>query len=151
VIQWHVLGMYVPAFFTGSLIKRVGERPMLLTGLAFIAAAAWINTGGPELTSYMAGLAVLGVGWNFLFVSCTSLITGTYHTEGEKARVQSANDFLIYGTMILSSFLAGPLEERIGWFELNRAALVVTAAVGVGMLLLMWRERRGAVAVPQVA
>jgi hypothetical protein len=53
--------------------------------------------------------------------------------------------------MILSSFLAGPLEERIGWFELNRAALVVTAAVGVGMLLLMWRERRGAVAVPQVA
>ena len=151
VIQWHVLGMYVPAFFTGSLIKRVGERPMLLTGLAFIAAAAWINTGGPELTSYMAGLAVLGVGWNFLFVSCTSLITGTYHTEGEKARVQSANDFLIYGTMILSSFLAGPLEERIGWFELNRAALVVTAAVGVGMLLLMWRERHGAVAVPQVA
>ena len=92
----------------------------------------------------MAGLAVLGVGWNFLFVSCTSLITGTYHTEGEKARVQSANDFLIYGTMILSSFLAGPLEERIGWFELNRAALVVTAAVGVGMLLLMWRSGRRA-------
>lgn len=151
VIQWHVLGMYVPSFFTGSLIQRVGERPMLLTGLLCIAAATWINTGGTELTSYMTGLAVLGVGWNFLFVSCTSLITGTYRTEGEKARVQSANDFLIYGTMILATFLAGPLEERIGWSALNEAALIVTAAVGAGLLLLMWRERRGARTAAQAA
>jgi MFS family permease len=151
VIQWHVLGMYVPSFFTGSLIQRVGERPMLLTGLVCIAAAAWINTGGTELTTYMTGLAVLGVGWNFLFVSCTALITGTYRTEGEKARVQSANDFLIYGTMILATFLAGPLEERIGWAALNEAALTVTAVVGAGLLLLMWRERRGATAAAQAA
>ena len=99
----------------------------------------------------MTGLAVLGVGWNFLFVSCTSLITGTYRTEGEKARVQSANDFLIYGTMILATFLAGPLEERIGWSALNEAALIVTAAVGAGLLLLMWRERRGARTAAQAA
>ena len=141
VIQWHVLGMYVPSFFTGSLIKRFGERPMLLIGVACLAASAWINTGGTDLLAFMTGLTVLGVGWNFLFVSCTSLITGTYRTEGEKARVQSANDFLIFATMIVSTFSAGPLEERIGWYALNQAALGVTAVVGVALLLLMWRER----------
>jgi MFS family permease len=141
VIQWHVLGMYVPSFFTGSLIKRFGERPMLLIGVACLAASAWINTGGTDLLAFMTGLTVLGVGWNFLFVSCTSLLTGTYRTEGEKARVQSANDFLIFATMIVSTFSAGPLEERIGWYALNQAALLVTAVVGAALLLLMWRER----------
>ena len=142
VIQWHVLGMYVPSFFTGSLIRRFGERPLLLTGVVCIAAAAWINTGGTQLLTFMTGLTVLGVGWNFLFVSCTSLITATYRTEGEKARVQSANDFLIFATMIVSTFSAGPLEERIGWYALNQAALGVAAVVGGALLLLMWRERR---------
>jgi MFS family permease len=142
VIQWHVLGMYIPSFFTGSLIKRFGERPILLAGVVGIAASAWINTGGTHLMAYMTGLTVLGVGWNFLFISCTSLITGTYRTEGEKARVQSANDFLVFATMIVSTFSAGPLEERIGWFALNQAALLVTAVVAVVLLGLMWRERR---------
>jgi MFS family permease len=142
VIQWHVLGMYVPSFFTGSLIKRTGERPILLLGVALIALSAWINTGGTEVFSYMSGLTVLGVGWNFMFVSCTTLLTGVYRTDGERARAQSANDFLVFATMIVSTFAAGPLEERIGWFELNIAALWVTAAVGAALLLLIWRERR---------
>ena len=151
VIQWHVLGMYVPAFFTGSLIKRFGERPMLLAGIMLIGFSAWINIGGTELLSYTLGLTVLGVGWNFLFVSCTTLIADTYRTEGEKARVQSANDFLIYGTVILSTFSAGPLEESIGWFALNEAALVVTAVVGAVLVLLMWKERRSAAVAPKSA
>ena len=141
VIQWHVLGMYVPSFFTGSLIGRVGERPVLFAGIALIAGAALLNLGGTGMSNYMAGLTVLGVGWNFLFISCTSLITGTYRGEAEKARVQSANDFLVYGTMIVSTFSAGPLEERLGWLQLNRAALVVAAVVAVGLALLAWRER----------
>lgn len=141
VIQWHVLGMYVPSFFTGSLIKRFGERPMLLIGVLLLGLSAWINTGGTQLMSYAMGLTVLGVGWNFLFISCTALLTGTYHTEGEKARVQSANDFLIFAIMIVSTFSAGPLEERIGWFALNEAALIVSGAIGLALLLLIWRER----------
>lgn len=141
VIQWHVLGMYVPAFFTGSLIKRVGERPILLLGVLLIGLSAWVNTGGTELMSFMVGLTVLGVGWNFMYVSCTTILTSVYRTDGERARVQSANDFLVFATMIVSTFAAGPLEERIGWLSLNHAAVWVTTAVGVALLLLMWRER----------
>lgn len=140
VIQWHVLGMYVPSFFTGSLIKKFGERPMLLLGVLLLGASAWINMGGTELMSYTVGLAVLGIGWNFLFISCTALLTGTYHTDGEKARVQSANDFLIFATMIVSTFSAGPLEERVGWLALNEMALVAAGIVGLVLLLFMWRE-----------
>lgn len=142
VIQWHVLGMYVPSFFTGSAIGRLGERPVLFAGIGLIAAAAALNAAGTELTHYLTGLTVLGVGWNFLFVGATALITGTYRTEGEKARVQSTNDFLIYATMILSTFGAGPLEERLGWHELNRGALVAAVAVAAALALLAWRERR---------
>ncbi|HJP33320.1 MAG TPA: MFS transporter [Candidatus Latescibacteria bacterium] len=142
VIQWHVLGMYAPAFFTGSLIKRFGERPMLLAGITLIGVSAWINTGGTHLMSYLTGLTVLGLGWNFLFVSCTTLITNCYRTDGERARVQSANDFLIFATMVLATFSAGTLEERIGWLPLNQLALLATAVVGLMLLLLMWREQR---------
>lgn len=142
VIQWHVLGMYVPSFFTGSLVRRVGERPVMFAGILLIGVAALLNLGGPDLSWYMTGLTVLGVGWNFLFVSCTSLITGTYSGEGEKTRVQSANDFLIFATMILSSFSAGALEARIGWHQLNQAALVATALVAAALARLAWRERR---------
>lgn len=142
VIQWHVLGMYVPAFFTGSLIRRVGERPILFLGLGLIGLSTVLNLLGLEVIHYMAGLTVLGVGWNFLFVSCTTLLTGTYDGEAEKAKVQSTNDFLIFATMIVSTFSAGPLEDRIGWFELNQAAAVVTVAVGIVLILLAWREKR---------
>ena len=83
----------------------------------------------------------VGVGWNFLFLSSTSLITSTYSGEGEKTRVQSANDFLIFATMIVASFSAGPLEASIGWHELNRTALMVTGGVASALLVLAWRER----------
>jgi MFS family permease len=92
--------------------------------------------------SYLTGLTVLGLGWNFLFVSCTTLITNCYRTDGERARVQSANDFLIFATMVLATFSAGTLEERIGWLPLNQLALLATAVVGLMLLLLMWREQR---------
>ncbi|MCY3738124.1 MAG: MFS transporter [Gemmatimonadaceae bacterium] len=142
VIQWHVLGMYVPSFFTGSIVQRVGERPVMFAGILLIGVSALVNLGGTEVAWYMTGLTLLGVGWNFLFVSCTSLLTGTYSGEGEKTRVQSANDFLIFATMILSSFSSGALEARIGWYQLNLAALAATALVAATLAGLAWRERR---------
>ncbi|MEE2659030.1 MAG: MFS transporter [Candidatus Latescibacterota bacterium] len=140
VIQWHVLGMYVPSFFTGHLIRWLGERTIMFAGVALLATAAWLNLAGTAVANYMAGLAVLGVGWNFLFISCTSILIGTYRGEGEKARVQSMNDFFIFVTMILTTFWAGPLEARVGWHELNRLVLGVVGAVALLMVALRVRE-----------
>ena len=143
VIQWHVLGMYVPSFFTGSLIRRVGERPILFLGIALIGLSTALNLLGIEVVYYMAGLAVLGVGWNFLFIASTTILTGTYAGEGEKAKVQSMNDFLIFSTMIVATFSAGVLENKIGWFGLNQAAAGVVVVVTVLLAMLCWQERRG--------
>ncbi|MBT4098004.1 MAG: MFS transporter [Gemmatimonadetes bacterium] len=142
VIQWHVLGMYVPSFFTGSLIRRFGERPILFFGVALIGLSTALNLLGLEVIHYMAGLAVLGVGWNFLFIASTTILTGTYEGEAEKAKVQSTNDFLIFATMIVATFSSGALENRIGWFALNQAAAVVTAVVAIALAMLVWRERK---------
>ncbi|MGY8823902.1 MAG: MFS transporter [Candidatus Latescibacterota bacterium] len=139
VIQWHVLGMFVPSFFTGHLVKRFGERLIMAVGLALLAASALTNLGGVALHNYVVGLTLLGLGWNFLFVGSTSLLATTYRPE-EKARVQSANDFLIYGLMVLTTFGAAPLEQAVGWEMLNKMALPLLAAIAA----LMWHFNRQA-------
>ena len=144
VIQWHVLGMYVPAFFTGHLIRRFGEIRIMLAGLGLNLLAALNNLSGVELNHYLVGLTLLGVGWNFLFVGATSLLTHTY-ADNERARVQAANDFTIFAVMVLSSYGAGPLEGSLGWFGLNQLALPIIA---VATLVIAWFGTRKPVAVP---
>lgn len=139
VIQWHVLGMFVPSFFTGHLISRVGERPVMAAGLLLLAASALTNLGGVALHNYAVGLTLLGVGWNLLFVGSTSLLAMIYRPE-EKARVQSANDFVIYGLMVLTTFGSAPLEEAVGWEMLNILALPLLAAVGLAMWVMHRRS-----------
>jgi MFS family permease len=143
VIQWHVLGMFVPSFFTGHLINRFGERLIMASGLALLAASALTNLGGIALHNYVVGLTLLGLGWNLLFVGATSLLATTYRPE-EKASVQSANDFLIYGLMVLTTFGAAPLEQAVGWEMLNKMALPLLAAVAA----LMWYFNRRATMAP---
>ncbi len=141
VIMWHALGMYGPSFVTGHLIARFGEVKMMVCGFILIGAAAGINLVGIDFTHFLCGLTALGLGWNFLFVSSTSLLTTTY-TQGEGAKVQSANDFSIFAVMVLSALGAGPLEHHVGWDGLNLLALAILGMACVSCVLLRLRAKR---------
>jgi len=138
VIQWHVLGMYVPAFFTGHLIGRFGEIRMMLAGLVLLLGAAGVGVSGLGLEYFLVGLTLLGVGWNFLFVSATALLTTTYE-PWERTRVQALNDFAVYGSLVLSTLSCGPLEEQVGWEALNRGTIPVLLAA---LAVVVWFELR---------
>jgi predicted MFS family arabinose efflux permease len=133
-IQWHVLGMYAPSFITGSLILRFGARPMMAIGLAMIVTAATIELLGISLWNFWIGLALLGIGWNFAFISATTLVTEC-HDPHERNKVQAFNDFLIFGSMAIGSFSSGALLSGYGWTAVND---VVFPVIFVAALLLAW-------------
>jgi MFS family permease len=133
-IQWHVLGMYAPSFITGSLILRFGVRPMMALGLAMIVAAATIGLLGITLWNFWIGLSFLGIGWNFAFISATTLVTEC-HDPHERNKVQAFNDFLIFGAMAFGSFSSGALLSTYGWSAVNEVVFPVILAAA---LLLGW-------------
>jgi MFS family permease len=133
-IQWHVIGMYAPSFFTGALIARFGLRTVMATGLALIVAAATIGLLGIALWNFWVSLALLGVGWNFAFIGATTLVTEC-HGIGERNKVQAFNDFLVFGSMALASFSSGALLSRFGWTAVNE---VVFPVIVVAAVLLAW-------------
>jgi MFS family permease len=142
-IQWHVVAMYGPSFFTGTLITRFGAKRVMATGMLLLAAAALAGLSGIGVANFTLGLVLLGVGWNFGFVGASSLVLETHRPE-ERTRVQSFNDFLIFGTMALGSFSSGKLLLTLGWAAVN---WVVLPAVGIGLLALLasaWLGRRAA-------
>jgi MFS family permease len=133
-IQWHVIGMYAPSFFTGALILRFGLRSMMAAGLVLIAAAAAIGYAGTGLWNFWLSLVVLGVGWNFAFIGATTLVTECHGPE-ERNKVQAVNDFLIFGSMAVASLSSGALLARYGWTTVTELVFpVVIAAV----VLLAW-------------
>lgn len=121
-IQWHVLGMYVPAFFTGSLIARWGVVRVMLAGGAMTAACLAVSLHGQSVWHFWIALGLLGVGWNFMFVGATSLLTET-HTPAEKAKVQGLNDLVVFTTVGLATVTSGSLLLNFGWEVVNWAAL----------------------------
>jgi MFS family permease len=133
-IQWHVIGMYAPSFITGSLIARFGVRTMMAAGLALILVAASISLAGLALWNFWIGLTLLGVGWNFAFISATTLVTEC-HDPHERNKVQAFNDFLVFGAMAIASFSSGALLSRYGWTTVNE---VVFPVILVAALLLAW-------------
>jgi predicted MFS family arabinose efflux permease len=133
-IQWHVLGMYAPSFFTGSLIARFGVRQMIAIGLALIVVAASIELSGIEIWNFWVGLTILGIGWNFAFISATTLVTEC-HDPHERNKVQAFNDFLIFGSMAIGSFSSGALLARYGWTAVNDMAFPV---IFIAAVLLAW-------------
>jgi len=141
VIQWHVLGMFVPSFFTGFLIARFGVLTMMLAGVAALAGHVVIALSGLALLHFLSALVLLGVGWNFLYVGGTTLLTETYRPS-EKAKVQALNDFSIFGVVVVASFTSGWLMHGIGWMGVNLAALPFLAATAVAIgLLMLFRPR----------
>lgn len=145
VISWHVIGMFAPSFFTGGLIKRFGVLQVMLWGVVLNAATVAIALSGIEVAHFWLALFVLGVGWNFLYIGGTALLTETYR-PAEKAKAQGANDMLIFLVMATSSFASGMLLEVNGWAMLNYLALPFVAIMAIAVLWLMGKRRVPAVA-----
>ncbi|MDT3686604.1 MAG: MFS transporter [Pseudorhodoplanes sp.] len=143
-LQWHVLGMYAPSFFTGSLIARFGSAKVIGAGFALLLASATISIAGISLWHFWLGLVLLGMGWNFGFIGATAMVTQCHRAE-ERTRVQSFNDFLVFGSMAIGSFASGNMLALYGWAFVNG---VVFPVVLIATALLIWltlRSRRPAV------
>ena len=141
-IQWHVVAMYGPSFFTGSLIARFGAARVVACGLLLTAGAAGVGLLGITVLHFDAALVLLGLGWNFGFVGASAMVLECHRPE-ERTRVQSFNDFLVFGTMALGSFSSGHLLTALGW---NAVAAVVFPPVllALGVLLASGRLRKTA-------
>jgi len=133
-IQWHVLAMYAPSFITGSLIARFGVERITGIGLVLIGAAAVINIAGLSVAHFWGALVLLGCGWNLSFIGATTMVTQC-HRPHERNKVQAFNDFLIFGSMALSSFSSGQLLEKFGWTAINE---VIFPTIFVAVAMLLW-------------
>jgi predicted MFS family arabinose efflux permease len=139
VLEWHVIGMFAPGFFTGHLIKRFGVLRIMGVGVLLNAACIAIALSGQDLMHFTVALFVLGVGWNFLFTGSTALALKAYE-PAEKDKAQAAINFLTFITMALSSFASGALLTTQGWAWLNWGSLLPVALTGLG---LWWLSLRG--------
>lgn len=113
-LQWHVIAMYGPSFFTGGLIVRFGAPRVVAVGMTLIAASAAVGLAGIDVAHFWLTLILLGVGWNFGFVGASALVLECHRPE-EKTRVQSLNDFIVFGTMAVGSFSSGGILTAYGW------------------------------------
>ena len=135
VISSHVVGMFAPSFVTGGLIKRLGAIPVMLAGAVLNIAAVAIALAGVALANFWWALVILGVGWNFLYIGATTLLTETYRPE-ERAKAQGANEFAIFAMMTLSSFSSGMIVTNGGWEKVNYSATPLVAIV-IGALVYL--------------
>jgi MFS family permease len=142
VLEWHVLGMYVPSFFTGPLIRRVGVLPVLVAGVVLNAACIAVALHGVDLMHFTGALLVLGIGWNFLYIGGTALYTESYPAS-HRVRAQALMDRWVLGTMTLTSFSSGALVTTGGWQAMNLGALAPLALLAG---LLWWLKSRQAAA-----
>lgn len=143
VLEWHVIGMFAPGFFTGHLIKRLGVLPVMGAGVLLNLACVAVALMGVELHHFTVALFLLGVGWNFLFTGSTTLAMQAYRPE-EKDRAQAAINFFVFATMALTSFASGALVTTQGWVMLNYGSLVPIIVTGVALAWLALRQRRAA-------
>jgi len=139
-IQWHVLAMFGPSFFTGHLIARFGKITVTAVGLILTAMAGALNLAGLELLHFWGGLILLGVGWNFGFIGATALLTECYRPE-ERSKVQGLNDFLVFGTVAAASFSSGHLLNTGGWNTVNTLMFPLVGVVLVMLAGLAWLKR----------
>jgi MFS family permease len=140
VLQWHVVGMYAPGFFTGHLIQRFGALAVMGAGLALNALCVAVALSGVALPQFLLALALLGVGWNFLFTGGTALALRAWRPE-EKDRAQAAINFCVFATMAVTSLASGALVTTQGWRWLNLASLLPLLLLGAALAWLARRPR----------
>ncbi|AEG94908.1 MFS transporter [Ramlibacter tataouinensis] len=147
VLEWHVIGMFAPGFFTGHLIKRFGPLRIMGAGVLLNAGCIAIALSGVALHQFLVALFLLGVGWNFLFTGSTTLSLSAYAPE-EKDRAQAALNFFVFATLALSSLASGVLVTTQGWTLLNWGSLLPVAACGGALLWLALRRESARPATP---
>jgi len=140
VIQWHMVGMFAPSFVTGVLIRRYGLMTIMLAGVVLNLVCIAVAFTGVDVMHFWLALVLLGVGWNFLFVGATTLLTES-HTPAERAKVQGVNDAAIFVTMVVSSLSSGALFTLQGWQTMNAAATPFLALAGAGIVWLAVHRR----------
>lgn len=145
VIQWHILGMFAPAFVTGSLITRFGVGPIVLAGLALLCVSALVGLTGLEAWRFSAALVLLGVGWNFAYVGSTALLAGAC-APVERAKTQAASEAITFSAAALAAMLAGPVHAWGGWSAINLALAPLVIVTLVVTLARLARGRRVATA-----
>jgi MFS family permease len=140
VIQWHIVGMFAPSFVTGNIINRFGLMTVLLAGVALNVVCVAIALSGVDVMHFWLALVLLGIGWNFMFVGATALLTEC-HTAAERAKVQGVNDSAIFITMIVTSLASGALFTIQGWQAMNLWAVPALLLAGAGILWLAWMRQ----------
>lgn len=145
VIQWHVIAMFLPSFFTGVLIRRLGANRVIISGLAIYCLAVAVLMSGTTFWHYFTVLLLVGFGWNALYVTGSSVIAAAA-TPDERAKLQGMSDFIITLAIAVASLSAGSLHFLIGWRAMGLAALIPIGLIAVVTLIAVFRERRRAVA-----
>jgi MFS family permease len=140
VLEFHVISMFAPGFFTGSLIKKYGKVKIMLTGLLLNALCVVIALDGIDLSHFLAALICLGVGWNFLFTGATTMAMETYRPE-EKNNAQAAINFFVFSTMALTSFGSGALVTTQGWSLLNAWSVILIVIMGLSLSYLIFKMK----------
>jgi MFS family permease len=142
VLEWHVVGMYGPSFFTGALIQRFGVLKVILAGIALLFVAVLCALAGTGVVNFWWALFVLGVGWNFMYVGGSALLTEC-HTPAERAKTQAANDLMVFITMAISSMSSGMLLNASGWHAVNYGTIPFLLLALSATLWLIWMRRGG--------
>jgi MFS family permease len=142
VIQWHVIAMFAPSFFTGTLIKRYGVINVMLAGVVLNLGCIGVALAGLEVAHFWMAMVLLGVGWNFMFIGGTTLLTEC-HTPSERGKAQGANDLSIFITMAVTSLSSGLLFTLQGWKLMNQLAVPFLLLTGAAMLWLAALRRPG--------
>jgi predicted MFS family arabinose efflux permease len=138
IIQWHAAAMFAPSFLTGHLITRFGVLRVIGAGAVLTGLCAAVALSGASFAHFWVALVLLGVGWNFMFVGATALLTAS-HTPAERTKAQAANDVIVFGSVTITSLASGAMHHLFGWAVLN---LAVIPALIVALLALAWLARQ---------
>jgi MFS family permease len=137
VIQWHLFAMFAPSFFTGDLIRRFGVLQIMMVGCLLLLSCAFVNLNGTTFLHFESALILLGIGWNFLYIGATTLLTETYSSD-EKSKAQGLNDTFVFATLTMTSLASGALVAKFGWQSINFYSIppVLIVAIGLAWLIL---------------